>query len=1476
MAYSLNNEYVRFDVKDYTGSSVLSSFTLDETPLTFEPVFDQTKITADGGKISNKNIRWDFGDGTFSTELYPTHTYKWPGEYTVTLTVFDNTGKAYDSSYAPQVQIYDYISTQIAFKDYERFVYDVPAGRFIGPLSVITYNSWQNNKVISASGCTINLYASGAKGDYNYIPASSKDKWSHLRTLSRFYKTVTINGIESYEEIESIQAPQTEIYGKIQNNSIEVCSPNDTGSIFLGTTGFCEFWYTDERPGNYTTEDNPIFIFATIDNAKFNDAFTERTNAFEYIDYPPYGYQNMQPAIFPGIKSRYNSANHLSVTTTGIDGEGTLSTTQFEIPKISWQETDIPFVIKFKDALGYTTKNYPPLSSSYVQKPTISPVSAYDVQFGVGTYNVSGALIPLTGVTFYEDFDPNTLPQSTGAFYKGYLKAAQSSENCVLTAAVNVIEPAFYVKDALVGWIGIPQYNSSFRILRQEVYNQYKFGTKTVTFTDNQALFPTDDNRNIYAIAVAPVGAVPENDYQTWIADSVNDRILKYDIYGNALPVYYTLSASGDYIPNYYYSLSAIPTVINNQVIISDFRTPSISGFPSIASPNSIAIDKSNNVWVTLLDSGTAIKINTSTGYVTTIAHTAPLSGNTSLSTTVLSSAYTSLSGFAGENIVLPASIDIDQDNNAWITYTHPLFSRIVKYQGEDNDSPIANILATFSFPEGISPDEICIDRNKCVWVTALNHNYDRGTFNTSSDLLYKFDLNCNLLSGFPLSGFKQIGNLTIDGYQNAWVSQDRETITQIDNTSLRMTNYIAGSGNNDTNYIGSIGGITCDTSNYIWVINNFDKKMYLIDSERPPGDYLSYRYSIDLKYPTLALPVVSYLNYDPDYEAYIQLADITNYIAQNQIYQFIIGVKNLGLWDNIICWPMISTQNARTGTTVYPFGGLSAGNTALYGALSGSTPTRTLSGLQATSNNSYVQTNIPFNATTIGEFSVIGVGNIPTGSNNRMIGSNTAATIAQSTASTNNAYGSYDGGGTEFNITSATNNTITHWVNITKNSTTSRTGYINSDNGRVTTTTLRDINSKIAFFGSNTTSNDGIYSFFAWSNKQLTTAQNRALYDLYRSTLGSGLIGFGTGSVMNVDPSLPPITPTPNTYSDGLQAFQAYGDWNGYRWINKYSVPYNTVRTITGSSNLFDIYPDTGAFNITKVNENWNASGYYNSLRYQESLLDKQVFFDQFLGVILGGLNAQPYELGKTVYEKIANFVDNRVDIDKCNLDALLDLCKELSIEFEEYNYLFPPQVRRLVDMLSIKQSNLWGTRNKYNLNFDNRGTIFPNDAYGINLGTEINPLTGYFAFDTPVVAYEIFSGNYKLVNTNYINSDVTYLPVITSYNSIEDYTTVYSNLIALSSYTSDWGWSLVAPDDITGTAITGYYKFYNYKPADIDTYYNNIIDWKDLLTTLSPTNSSYNTWSNDNGIMQNMFSYELTKGFKLFTSAANIIYNS
>jgi len=1486
MTYSLNHAYVPFDVIDYTGSNVLSSFSLKETPLTFKAdLLNAVSLSAgvtsnfNSRKISNKNIRWDFGDGTFSTDLTGTHSYSWPGLYTVAVTIYDDTGTAYDGTYIAQIEIYDFISTQIKFQDYKRFIYDVPAGKFVGPLKINAYNSWQNSAAISTSGCTINLYASGARGDYNYLLASSKDKWSHLRSKSRFYKTTTMAGVESYEEIESIQAPQTEVYVKIQNKQLQICSASDEGSIFVGTTGSCEFWYTDERPGNYTTEDNPIFIFASVDNAMFNDAFTEKTKAFDYINYPPYGFQNIQPAIFPSIKSRYNSANYLSITTTGIDGEGAFPTTKFEIPKISWQETDIPFVIKFKDPDGYTTKNYPPLSSSYVQNSTIDPLSTLDVCFGVGTYTKDGTLQSLPGVIFYEDFD-NNIPQATGAFFKGYLKASQSSENCVLTASVNVIEPTFYTKDSLNGWIAIPQYNSAFRILRQEYYNQRNIGAKTITFNNDQSLFPTNNNNNIYAITVAPSSSNPENDYQAWMADSVNDRIFKYDIYGNQVPIYYTLSSSVNFtsslIPVYQYTLSAMPTIINNQVIINDFRTPATYNSPAIASPNNIALDNNNNIWVTLFDSGSSIKIDANTGYVTTIAYIDPQIDNVTLSATSLSSAYITLSGFAGENIVLPSSIDIDQDNNAWIAYTHPLFSRLVKYQGEENDTPIANILKSISFPTNVSPDEICIDRNKYIWVTALNHNYDRGTFDTSSDLLYKFDINGNLVNGFPLSGFKQIGNLTIDGYQNAWISQDRETITKIDSITLQATNYPAGSGNNNTNYIGSIGGIACDTSNYIWVINNYDKKLYLIDSERPSGDHFSYVYSVDLVLPTVSTRLSADYSYTPLSGSYISSWYNSNSSDNNtNILSYstqLSGALN-SKWTSSAPAPTITLNAA-----IAPNGTQTAANLIF-----------------AAANNEWLQLTP----------------NVPAGTY-------TSSYYVSGAPGSTIKLGMYIDGAARSDTSLTLDGT---WQRVTK----TLTASTNTNPAGISIHTWGLGSRKINVWG--------------------PQIERGSSVGVYIPTFTTGLA------------RIEPIAINDESYSDGLQAFQAIGDWNGYRWINKYAISYSTVRTITGSSNLFNIYPDTGTFNISKINESWDASGYYKALRYQESLIDKQVFFDQFLGTILGNLNAQPYEIGKTVYEKIANFVDNRTDIDKCNIDALLNFCKELSIEFEEYNYLYPPQVRRLVDMLSIKQSNLWGTQNKYNLNFDNRGTIFPNDAYGINLGTEIDSLTGYFSFYTPIVAYELFSGSYKLVNTNYINSDVTYVHRVTSYENWIDRVDVsgagsgecngtytrtssgidgyepfygpnncsiawngdshwyiindndgilyegdldnswsiqpsgtapapiavsslyplYGNYIPLSSYSPDWGWCLTSPDSITGVTINTYYKFYNYTSTPTSKYYNNIIDWDNPITTLSNTNSAFSIWTkDDNGIMQNMLSYELTKGFKLFTSAANITYNS
>jgi len=327
------------------------------------------------------------------------------------------------------------------------------------------------------------------------------------------------------------------------------------------------------------------------------------------------------------------------------------------------------------------------------------------------------------------------------------------------------------------------------------------------------------------------------------------------------------------------------------------------------------------------------------------------------------------------------------------------------------------------------------------------------------------------------------------------------------------------------------------------------------------------------------------------------------------------------------------------------------------------------------------------------------------------------------------------------------------------------------------------------------------------------------------------------------------------STFED--KTFQAYGDWLGGRWINKHLVPLTITRTITGRSNTFNIYPLSGQYNISKINEDFDAEQFYKSLIFTESLEEKKIFFNDFLGTIVGGISAQPYELGKTVYEKIANFTNNITDVDKVNLDQLLSLCEELSVQFEQYNYPFPPQVLRLVNILSIKHKNLWGERNKFTQSFY-KNAYTANNNLPLNFGTEYSTLTSIISSGIPIVSYEVFSNTYMLINSMVIPG------------------TVFGKAVPLSSYTYDWGWGLIAPRSLTGSRISDYYKFYEFIPAYENSHYNNIIDWVNPMTTLNYTNSSFNDWSKDNGIMQNILSYELTKGLRLFLSGSDIVYNN
>jgi hypothetical protein len=93
---------------------------------------------------------------------------------------------------------------------------------------------------------------------------------------------------------------------------------------------------------------------------------------------------------------------------------------------------------------------------------------------------------------------------------------------------------------------------------------------------------------------------------------------------------------------------------------------------------------------------------------------------------------------------------------------------------------------------------------------------------------------------------------------------------------------------------------------------------------------------------------------FDADAAAYFVTAGVTDATAKSQINAFVVGVKGLGLYSNMVCWPLRSTQNAGTGTTVYSLGGLITKNGTLTNG-----PTWGTDGILFDGINDYI--NVPF-----------------------------------------------------------------------------------------------------------------------------------------------------------------------------------------------------------------------------------------------------------------------------------------------------------------------------------------------------------------------------------------------------------------------------------------------------------------------------------------------------------------------------------
>lgn len=863
MAYINTNE-LYIDVYDYAGRPSLSSYTLPQTPLTFVPDYSIIQVLStatlitpltsytntfyvpDTNDYSNTKVRWDFGDGTYQISPTGVHYYKWPGQYSVKMYLINENGESYLNSYVANVTIRNFIEDKWQFAKEPHFIIDIPAGRLSDKLTIDRTNSWQNYNMLSATGYTFKLYASGS-GTYYYNAANYyNDKWAHLKKFFKFVDRQVVNGELQNVIIDQVKTSNTEIFVKIFGNNILICDKNDDGAIFVGTSGFADFYYTDDSNKNNASTADPIFIFATFDTSNFYDFTSLTEDSYKNLTPLELSYINTQPICMPIIKTRYNPAAAISITSNGLDGEGTDTINAFNISKTSFASTKIPFVLKLKDQSNFSTKSYPYLSAT-----NEFPLSSYF--FKIVLVDKNNNIIP---ANFYKtNFEQDIF--DSGGFYRGYFQtdttmlSARLSSVCFLNDIPNFEQDtAFLLYAQPYSQYILKYFNTSF------FSEAPKFGNSVIT---NYDYVNTYGNRSIFTISQITSSNNALDDYCFWAADCDFDNILKYDYKGNILTVISLSSAT----------LSNETTAY----LLNDYES---------AAPSCIAIDGNNNAFVTLFDSGSVIKINNNTNKIDVVKS---LGTNTFLS----SSDYLNHYGYVGENLILPSYVDTDKYNNVYVVLSHPLCSSIIKF---DNN---LNILSSVSVSNYYF-QKVVVDRNNKVWASSFSSVSDTSAanINNRNDRVFLFDLNLNVLSTFD--NFYLPSDITVDGGQNCWVQHGTNLLSKINVLNYTVSTFITDEiFSNVTSYIQSSEGLTCNSLNEIVLINNFDNKIYFI-----PGSATSLTSLSTLKMINLVsapnnfytYPISAY--YDSKYQA------SGDFMGFNWINKYYYNATNLKLLSGV------------------------------------------------------------------------------------------------------------------------------------------------------------------------------------------------------------------------------------------------------------------------------------------------------------------------------------------------------------------------------------------------------------------------------------------------------------------------------------------------------------------------------------------------------------------------------------------------
>jgi hypothetical protein len=749
--------YIYFYTLDYKGDKTTKGYTLPITPFTFIPVFDDGFTTL----YSTKRILWDFGDGTTSDSITAVHYFKLPGWYNVKCYILGTEGQGFSDSFSQTILVEDYISDTIVLSGIE---YKNEAG-YKYPFVVYRFNSWQTYEALSSTGYTINLNVSGNIAPILNSELYKNDKWAHLKPYAKF-ETNIFNTIKNEQEIVPVNSIVTEestneeLYVKLENNNLVFCNKNDVGSCFVGTSGSKLVYYTDDIPKNTKKASINIVstIFASFDKTNFKDLDSI------YKNYPKNSYPILNSLFdynLPSSLIEQLNPYEVVISSNGIDDDNDLNRIHtFDIYQEKYTGQKIPFVARIKEQNG--------LASKYNNLLTLQQTNELSANQIYIELRDSNNITITDKVSVYSNFGVLS-SEVYGGYFKGYLISDKPYNNVTIYAEANPVVRKRYIIDTIYGIIGEPQASIIHNIKLLKKLN----GTTVVGDT----ILNVPQLTGIYTSCITCERKLDGSTrWIAWAVDSDREKIIKFNPENN-------INGNAD-------------------IIFSNFILPENS------SPSDISSDQNGNVWVTLYDSISTIRINNLSNQVDKI---------------IKPSIANEVNDY--ENTVTPASIDTDYKNNVWISYSNQLSSFIEKYDFDGNFITHVNLLT------GYQVTQIVTDLNLNVWGVVKDLLTVNNILSSKNDKIFSIDQNGNNLTYYSVSG--SIWNLTLDTEGHIWGTKNIDEIFKIDTKIQTISTYSLSSDsiNKINNYISDLEGIACTTDNDILIIDNINKKLHYFDA---------------------------------------------------------------------------------------------------------------------------------------------------------------------------------------------------------------------------------------------------------------------------------------------------------------------------------------------------------------------------------------------------------------------------------------------------------------------------------------------------------------------------------------------------------------------------------------------------------------------------------------------------------------------